>query len=469
MAFDVIRKAEQAPGYPVCVWVAAKVVRLAEPQMPLSESTLLAAQLVSTIAAALLVVPVYLIGRMLFGRFAGFAAALLFQVLPTPARITSDGLTEAVYLLVVAVSILLGMRAVRKPGVGGFLLCGFAVGASYLVRLEGVMVAAAVGLVAAWMGLTRRWPRDVTLGYITALAVGVALVAVPYMMLIGKITNKPGPTKMLTPDGGAEDPRIKARTSQAPVAAGPVFAAFWNDSAKGETSAVLVASGMLAKELAKSSFYVPLALAAFGLVARRKKIVGEPQAWVLLVVGGVNVGVLMMLGMKVGYVSERHTLLLVMLACVFAGAALQPLAECLSHVPKLGRVWAGRFAPFGLLLALAVAALPATLKPLHAQREGHKHAGKWLKEHAVPEDCIIDPFCWAEWYGERTLYHIPPDPHEAKVLYTILDAKTRPEEHSRLPRLGLAKDVAASGAVVYSWPENVPVEQAAVKVYKTTR
>jgi hypothetical protein len=168
-------------------------------------------------------------------------------------------------------------------------------------------------------------------------------------------------------------------------------------------------------------------------------------------------------------VSERHTLLLVLLTCVFAGGAIEPLAACLSRVPKVGRFWAGKFAPAGLLLALVAAALPATLKPLHPQREGHKHAGKWLKENATPADCVIDPFCWAEWYAERTLYHIPPDPPDAKVLYTVLDSKTRPEEHSRLPRLGLARGVAASGTIVYSWPENVPPEQASVKVYKTTR
>ncbi|HUR55927.1 MAG TPA: glycosyltransferase family 39 protein [Gemmataceae bacterium] len=470
LAVEVIRKAQQAPGYPVCVWIAAKFVRNATTDMPHSESTLLAAQLVSTIAAALLVVPVYLIGRMLFGRFAGFSAALLFQVLPTPARITSDGLTEGVYLLWVAVAVLLGMRAVRKPGVGPFLLCGFAVGASYLVRLEGMMVAGAVGLVAAWMGLTRRWPRDVTLGYLTALAVGVALVAVPYMMLIGTFTIKPAPTQILNPNDAGRDPlKDRMGTSLAPVAGGPLFAAFWNDSAKGEARAEVVAAGMVAKEWGKSAFYAPLALAAFGLIALRKRVSARPEAWVLVVLAGVNVAVVMTLGTKVGYVSERHTLLLVLLTCVFAGASLEPLALCLSRIPKIGRIWAGKLAPAGLLLALVAAALPSTLKPLHPQREGHKHAGKWLKEHATNEDCVIDPFSWADWYAERTLYHIPPDPPDAKVLYTVLDSKTRPEEHTRLPRMALARDVAASGTVVYWWPENVPPEQASVKVYKTTR
>src|SRR5207249_2546738 len=85
--------------------------------LPLPESTLLAAQLVSAIAGVLLVVPTYLLGRMLFGRNVGFAAALLFQVLPVPARITSDGLAEGLYLLGSATALVIGVR----PAVVGIL------------------------------------------------------------------------------------------------------------------------------------------------------------------------------------------------------------------------------------------------------------------------------------------------------------------------------------------------------------
>ena len=60
---------------------------------------LLATQVASSVAGVLLVIPMYLLGRMLFGRFAGFAGAALFQLLPVPAHVTADGLTEALYLL----------------------------------------------------------------------------------------------------------------------------------------------------------------------------------------------------------------------------------------------------------------------------------------------------------------------------------------------------------------------------------
>ena len=187
---DHIRAAEHPPGYPLAVWATDMALRLASHRTP-ADRVLLATQLANAIAAVLLVVPTYLLGRMLFSRNVGFAAALMFQVLPVPLRFTSDGLTEGLYLLGTGVAVLLAVRAVRQPRISAFLLCGLATGASYLVRPEGLMVAVGPGAVALWLGYTRRWPRDLTLARLTALCVGVGLVAVPYMALIGKISNKP--------------------------------------------------------------------------------------------------------------------------------------------------------------------------------------------------------------------------------------------------------------------------------------
>ena len=139
----------------------------------------------------LLVFPTYWLGRLLFGKFAGFAAALLFQVLPVPAEVTSDGLTEGLYLLGLGTALLLGTRAIQKPGVGGFLSCGLVTGLTYLVRPEGMIVAAAVGMVALTMGVVGRWSRSQAAAGITALVVGAVLPAVPYMVLIEGVTNKP--------------------------------------------------------------------------------------------------------------------------------------------------------------------------------------------------------------------------------------------------------------------------------------
>lgn len=466
---DVVRMEKHPPGYPVAVWITAKVVRNTA-GLPLSESTLLAAQLVSSFAALLLVVPSYLLGRMLFGRNVGFAAALLFQVLPVPARLTSDALTEGTYLLAAVSALAIGVRAVRRPTPGWFLMCGLATGVSYLVRPEGLMVGGSVGLLVVGLGLTRRWPRDLAFGRLVAMVVGMALVAVPYVVIIGKLTNKPTGNDSLPTVPGMG--RVMGLT-QAPgrSTGGPVFGAFWvlpQDT--GPVGIVWPAVTAAADETAKGLHYGGAALAVFGLIALRRRIVADPGVGLLVVLLGVNAAVAVALGVRgyevngnwVHYVSERHVILIVFLGCVFAAAGLPELQQHLRTA---------RWVPITLLALVVATALPSTLKPLHTNREGHKHAGRWLRENLKDEDVLIDPFEWAGWYGERTLHQIPPDPKNAPVIYAVTDDKNRDEDHARLPRMREARNVAADGRseLVYHWPEDRPVSEAKVKVYRLVR
>lgn len=465
---DIVKAEQHPPAYPAAVWLTAKFVRQAADR-PLPDSTLLACQIVSSIAGVLLVVPLYLIGRMLLGRNPAFAAALLFTTLPVPARVTSDGMADGLYLLAATTALLLGVRAVRRPGVGGFLVCGLATGATYLVRPEGLMVAAAVGLVGGWLGLVRRWPRDVAAGRLAALGVGVVLAAGPYMAFIGKVTNKPTGQQLMQPLVSPRD-----ALGLAPAAGGPLFAAWWAvPDGAGPVGVVAPAVLGLAKETGKSLHYLTAGLAVVGVVVLRRRIVADPGFLLLVALAGVNAAVLVGVGTtgyyvngkRTFYVSEHHTLLLAMVGCVFAAAALRPVADLLARVPKVGRL----VGPAGLLAVVVAAGLPSTLKPLHANREGHKHAGRWLADHTHPDaDCVIDPFCWADWYAGRTLYVVRPDPQGAAVTYAVTDGKDRAEDHDRLPRIEAARNVAADGrsVVVYHWPEGVPVEEAQVLVYK---
>ncbi|MBA4066124.1 MAG: hypothetical protein C0501_20880 [Isosphaera sp.] len=461
---EVVRTAEQPPGYPAAVWAAEKALR-AGCDLPLPDRVLLAAQLVNAAAAVLLVVPMYLTGRILFGRNVGFAAALLFQVLPVPARVTSDALSEGLYLLCVSSAVLFGVRAVRRPGVGGFLLCGLAAGASYLVRPEGLLAGVAVGLVVAAAAVGRYWPRDRAAARLAALAVGVGLVAVPYAALIGKLTNKPTGKFITTPLDTGPAPIWRGQpNANAGGAAGPLFAEWWDpkrDEGKNRAAWAVAAVG---KEMVKSLHYVVGALALFGVVARRRQLLlPDPGPWVLLALGGLNLLLLVYLAARIGYVSERHTVLATMLCCTFAAAALRPLADALGAVAAAARVPA-RAGAGGMLLALVAAALPYTLKPMHPQREGHKHAGRWLAAHAAADDAVVDPLAWAEWYAGRTLY---TRKHAllAPVTWVVVErGKTSP--HSRLPLWDLANDLAAAGQLAYRWPEGGSADGPVVEVYR---
>jgi hypothetical protein len=453
---DVLRSAEHPPGYAVTVLSMSYAVRSLYPAA-LPDQMLLSCQLAAITAGILLVFPTYLLGRSLFGRFTGFAAALMFQVLPVPARITSDGLAEALYLLCVATSLGFGVRAVRHRSTLNFLLCGMAAGLSYLVRPEGLMVILAVGTVVAWLGIFNRWPRDVAIGRLVALTVGVLLVATPYMALIGKISNKPTSLEFWNRLNG-ENPRVKLGSwdhgwNASPQT--PVLFAAWSS---GDDRALWAAKAT-ASEVTKAAHYTPCILALVGLYAQRRRFNTHPELAILPILAIINLTVLYALGLKMGYVSERHTLLVVLITCYFAAASLKPIAQAVSGVPTLGAT--------GLLLALVVSALPSTVRPLHENRAGHYHAGKFLESVAGPNDLIIDPFSWALFYSGKSLYFIPPDPPEARVVYAIWE-NTKDNPHSRLPRREDAMNVARDGwsQVVFHWPNDVPPKQARVLVYK---
>lgn len=459
---EVLRDAKECPdppGFPLAVLGTSEIVREIH-AAPLPEQMLLSAQIASSLAAILLVLPSYWLGRILFrNTFAGIAGALLFQVLPTVAQITSDGLSDSSSLLCVITALVCAVRAVRTQSTKWFLATGLASGCGYLVRPEGLIAVPALGAVVVLL-VVRVWPVRTALGRLAALMAGFAIVAAPYMFLIGGVSNKPSvnePLKKLLPA------RMLMGTSQKPPV---LLLAEWYN---GQGSQTLWALKAIAKETIKTSHYATFLLGAVGLFTLRKKL--DAAYVVVLTAGILQATLLFALAMKpmpanLGpgsdavppYISERHTLLLVYFACLFTGGLL---ARC----TRYGVI---------VLIVLVAASLPGALKPLHENRAGHYHAGKFLAGKVEANHALIDPFEWAQWYSGRSLHGVPPDPLEKDltVRWVVWEptAGTKQNPHSRLPRLEVARNVLQDGAnppkLVYQWPAECPPENAKVVVYQ---
>ncbi|MBN9120725.1 MAG: hypothetical protein J0I06_16510, partial [Planctomycetes bacterium] len=161
--------------------------------------------------------------------------------------------------------------------------------------------------------------------------------------------------------------------------------------------------------------------------------------------------------------------LLTLLACQFAVAGLPLLAAAVGQLlPRVERLGI-RVTAAGLLVALIASALPFALKPMHANREAHRRAGEWLSDRVTDRDAVVDPYCWAEWYAGRTLYRVSWNPPVSRNTYIVLENEAvKGSPHSRLPELPTAKKLTEhpSSRVVYHWPEDVPEEQAHIRIYK---
>ncbi len=462
--WEVIRNAEQPPGYPLAIAAVLAWKKPAPKDMPVI--SLRAAQAVNAVAGTLLVVPLYLLFRMLVGRGGAFAATVLFAVLPVPARVTSDGLSEGLYLLTAISALAAATWSVRRPTIGRFLLTGLLTGLTYLVRPEGLMIGVGAAVVAAVA--TRRLGLRRVAGMVLGLATGCVLVAGPYMAMIGKLTNKPTGRYLTVPWDDQLPPLWKGQPAASKGAVTrPLLAEWWNPADNAGDNRWVWAVQSVAKECLKSLHYGVGILAVIGGVVAAGRIRrGDPGMGLLVCLAGWNLILLLYLAYRIGYVSERHTVLLNALGCLLAVMALEPLAGIICRTPGL-RSWViwPRLLPAGLWAVLILTALPATLRPLHPQREGHKHTGLWLAGQLQPEDWVVDPLCWAEWYAGRTLYD-PPGFHgrPRRVWVIIEEGKTSP--HSRLPLWELACDLRQHGIQVYQWPPSAASDACRVTVYR---
>ncbi len=473
---DVLRQAEFHPGYPLLILLAAAPLRLFG-TWPEPVTLQMSAQLVSVAASILLILPMFYLGRTLFNGRVAFWACLLFQFLPSPARVLGDGLSEAAYLLFAVTALALAGAAVKRRSVWLFGLCGLSGGLAYLVRPEGALTVAAAGLVllaaqavAAW-----RTPWRRLLLCAGSLAVGAALVGVPSYALSGRLVMKPSGKILeasetpppLLPENvpGAKEPLSGGATPGSPL-----WAVWWADYQKDwpvlDWRWGLWAVGY---ELTKGFHFVLWVPALFGLVWYWRRTAAEPAAWATLLVCLATLLLLLRLASTLGYVSDRHMSLVLLCGSFWVVAALEVVARGLVWVggsrltawSRLSPDTLGRACGAGLVVIALGTAVPRLIEPLHSDRSGFREAGLWLAEHLGPEDAVFDPYRWTGYYAGQD-FRAPVSLAKAKTRYVVLEEASHPEEaksaeeaaageHKHLFMHEQAKRLRPLGQEVYCW------------------
>jgi hypothetical protein len=460
----VIAAAPQHPGYPLAILALSHAVR---PFLPgdLAYAMQLSAQLASALASVLLVVPLFLLGRELFDRRVSFWAVVLFQCLPATGRVMADGLSEPLFLLFAATALWSAARALRTGQRGAFAVCGLAGGLAYLTRPEGALVVAATGLVLIGCQLAPRWRRPWrrvgTCGL--GLALPALAVALPFIAVTGRLTTKPTATEILRTVGREAPSGPGATFASAPLAV------WWTGTDPGPAGRYGWGLWTLAEVVTKGFFYVFWLPALVGLYVYRDRFRTVPGTWVLLLVGVLLTVALYRVVVLMGYLSDRHTVLILLCGTIWAAAAIDALASRLARRPGLaGTRWAGA-GTWSLLLPLALCTVPLakTLDRLHVDRLGFRAAGYWLAANALPGDRVIDPYCWAHYYAGRDFQEGTPGPgpaHQPPVSYVVVEESGN--RHSHLPEVARAWRLAEEeGHVVQRWK----VPRGQVLVYAVPR
>jgi hypothetical protein len=464
---------EHPPGYPAAIIAMSWLVR---PLMGgvTTESMALSAQLVSAVSAVLLVVPLFLLTRRLFDRNVALAAVAIFQVLPVYVDVSSDGISDSFWLLTAAWAICFAVRAVEQERIRPALLFGLVAGAfcglGYWIRPEAGVVALAAGVTSAGLVLRRLHPGTWKAPFVVGLGLVFGTIAVmgPYCAIIGGLTHKKsGQGFFKTIQGEEPGPAFHQKPEGRAPGVNLPLAEWWDPQWDGSKSKSLWAARAVASEYSKAAHYVIPWFALIGLVSVRRRL-AEPGIAILLMTAFVHFGVLWIIASRMNYVSQRHTLLTVMISCTFAAASFPVIGNWVVRTWKSS--WIQRWTPWqigGALTILVLAlALPRDFRSLHHERAGNVPAGHWLRDNAGDVK-IIDPLGWAEWYSGRTLREWPwLNPTADRELYIVFTPNSK-SPHSRLERYDFAYDRYKESEEnrVFSYPPGVSEDKIEVAVY----
>ncbi len=460
---ETMRHAAQHPGYPLAVLGVSYPLRHFF-HGDTARLMQLSAQWASALASVLLVLPMYWLGRELFHPRVAFWATLLFQCLPASGRGMADGLSEPFFLLFMAAALASACFGLRRSSLWAFALCGLCGGVAYLTRPEGALVVAAAGMVLLGTLAVPAWRRPVGQVAAGGLVLGVMALAVglPYAWTIGTLTVKHTGLQLL-----------HSLDWHPAVQLGPPLAVWWPDNNGVPQERTWWGVLTLLEVLSRAYFYVLWVPAVLGLWWFRDRFRQVPGTWVLVLLCLPLLVLLYRVAREMGYLSDRHALLILLSGSYFTAAALLRIAQWLgAWMARLRSQWAGTF--WGDARVWATAALvlvccgplPRTLEKLHADRIGFRAAGYWLAMHALPGDAVVDPYCWANYYAGRVFTEgltnlpcsMPP------VFFLVFEEA--PNKHTRLGEHNAAETMRRLGTEIKRFPVKRGKEKAAVVVYR---
>jgi len=146
---------------------------------------------VSLLAGSVLVIPVYSLIRVLYGKDAAFIGAFLVAIHPTLIDYSTALLTESTYTTLFMTALFAGLKAFSGGGYLAFFSIGVMLGACYLLKPEAIGY---VGLMAVLTSctslLSNHLPPSEVLFGIMALVAGASLLSLPYILFLRRATGE---------------------------------------------------------------------------------------------------------------------------------------------------------------------------------------------------------------------------------------------------------------------------------------
>jgi len=401
---DGILKAVDHPVYPLEIVVAHRALGGDGP-----ESWQAAAQAAAVVAGLLLVVPLYLVARELFGDASAWLACLLTYAVPLTGHVFADALSESTFLLFWTAGLWTALRYLREGGFGWLPPTILLAVPAYLSRPEGFLLLAALVATLGVLPCSRalRLKRSRWWAAIVVLLIGPACLIGPYVAVKGGIGTKPSIARLLGTAPKAARLSIERSRPLDPA------------ETRVETYAKAAKAVIEAVRDAVTLPLIPLVLV--GLLAHRWDG-ARARAWLFVaIIVMAALAALWRLHATGGYCTPRHALIVALLLFPVAASGIHQTITAVADFvsrrgPRAARIAVRPIAWVVVLGGLACVFAPRTVAPLNPEFAGYRAAGLWLRQHVPADARVVDLTGWALFYGRlqgytfANLIEAPTDP-----------------------------------------------------------
>jgi hypothetical protein len=314
---------------------------------------------------------------------------------------------------------------------------------------------------------------------VTGLAgvmLGFLMLALPFMLTIGKLTTKPTGQKILEKIAVLHveaDSRLALLNGSELVMnvfdQAPLFASWWEGEDKGPAARFMWSFMVLGDSYLKGLNYLGCAFALVGLLMTPKGVWWKLGVIVVVISFAILNVAFYRVALVMGYLSERHAMLALMMVVIWSAYGGVVLGDMFVGFFRESSIKVGlsRLNQFSLLLILLlVPSVYKSMETLHCNREGFKQVGKWLASNCKEGDLVEDAFCWSHFYAGKVFLEgksglVVSDP---RVKYVVVERSGNP--HLRLQTQDEESLKAQKGKVVYDWPCRRKGANSTVLVYE---
>lgn len=415
-----------SPGYPLLSGLAYLLTNNLE----------VASNVCYLVFGVLLVIPVYLLAREMYGKQVAFVSALLLGIYPaiSTAPVFWGTFTEPPYYFFVYAGLLFMLLAMRRERLLPYFVSGACFGFAYLIRPEAVAYLAVCGFVVALVRLfEKRFFRRVTWVGFALYLVGFLLFFLPYVYYVYRetgawmVSEKAGVTFVTCIGLSEGDTADFDRATWGLDSTGREVFFFSRESYHVSMWDVIRAypsefiqlvvrnsrrfiSSLLS--LALFSYYLlPLLGVAFFRAAwDKRRVKGE-----LLLLGSL----LPVLVFLLFFIQDRYIATLLPTLVVWLGLGTYELGVWLKDTVAnllgpgvLGRVWRGVLLSIPtLVLVVFFAVLQPKVVRQYANtgsfRPEHKKVGLWLRDNTPSNAVVMSRYSAIAFYAERRWKPLP--------------------------------------------------------------